>query len=122
MAAQLTNKLAWGCLAVVSAILATTPARAQNMLSRAMVECMMNGIPVFVAPSQQDSYYWRCEGLPAVSLFSEMRGRATERRADNGSFVRWNGPGLSCTQQASLEASCLIAVDIGPDLLREMGR
>lgn len=97
--------------------------QAQNMLNKAFVDCMRQGYPVIVEPQKgPDSglYFWRCEGYVGAALFSEMRGRTNEMPVTTGGVVRWSDRGLSCSQDASGTAGCLIAIEVGKDLLEAM--
>ncbi len=108
-------------LAVLAGLLPCGSANAQNMLSKALVDCMRQGRPVLVGDYKEDNlYFWYCEGLAAAALFSEMRGRANERPLANGGTVRWPGKGLSCSQGPSKAADCLISIELSKELLDAM--
>jgi hypothetical protein len=108
-------------LGMVAALLLTSGATAQNMLSKALFDCVRQGSPVILTPTKEEGrYYWRCEGLSAAALFSEMRGRTSESKTTDGSVVRWPSSGLSCTRDQTTSAFCLLSVDVGSEFLRQM--
>lgn len=108
--------------AVVAGMVLCESAQAQNMLSKAMYDCIKQGHPVHVADLHRDPtlYTWFCEGYAAAALFSELRGRAKERANSNASVSRSAGRGLSCTRGQSGAADCLISIELSKELLDAM--
>jgi hypothetical protein len=109
-------------IAFVAAFIVSSGVHAQNMLSKAMHDCMRQGRPVLVGDMYKEDnlFFWYCEGLPAAALFSEMRGRSNEKPLANGGTVRWPGKGLSCSQAPSRAADCLISIELSKQLLDAM--